>query len=125
MYDVGFASALLGAQPFKGSLLENMVVVELIKPHINKGKPNHLNFWRNSKGNEINIPVNDFEALVPTEIKSGTTINQHYFKGLKLWNNTTVFKGGARWFTLGADYRKRSPGFEVIPLNLLTEKIDN
>ncbi|WP_240964565.1 DUF4143 domain-containing protein [Flavivirga algicola] len=61
-YDVGLASALLGVQdanqlnlhPFKGNLFENMVIVELLKQRLNKGKVNNLYFWRNSKGNEIN-----------------------------------------------------------------------
>ncbi|WP_223550132.1 ATP-binding protein [Aestuariivivens sp. NBU2969] len=131
-YDVGLACALLGVQnanqlelhPFKGSLFENMVVVELLKQRLNKGKLNNLYFWRDNKGNEIDIIIDNFDELMPIEIKSGKTITQDYFKGLKYWNEMTGFKGGKVIYG-GEDYQKRSNGFEVIPLNLLTEKIDN
>ncbi|MBJ6368165.1 ATP-binding protein [Snuella sedimenti] len=131
-YDVGLASALLGVQnadqlelhPFRGSLFENMVVVELLKQCLNKGKLNNLYFWRDSKGNEIDIVIDNFDALIPIEVKSGKTITQDYFKGLRFWSTITGFKGGMVIYA-GADYQKRSNGFEVIPLNLLTEKIDN
>ncbi|GAA3565906.1 hypothetical protein [Snuella lapsa] len=56
--------------------------------------------------------------------QSGKTITQDYFKGLRFWSTITGFKGGKVIYA-GADYQKRSNGFEVIPLNLLTEKIDN
>ncbi|WP_242131035.1 ATP-binding protein [Aestuariivivens marinum] len=131
-YDVGLACALLGVQnanqlelhPFKGSLFENMVVVELLKQRLNKGQLKNLYFWRDNKGNEIDIVIDNFDELMPIEIKSGKTITQDYFKGLKYWNEMTGFKGGKVIYG-GEDYQKRSNGFEVIPLNLLTEKIDN
>lgn len=131
-YDVGLACALLGVQnanqldmhPFRGSLFENMVVVELLKQRLNQGKPTNLYFWRDSKGNEIDVVIDNFKTLVPIEIKSGTTITQDYFKGLKFWNTITEHKGGKVVYG-GKDYQKRSNGFEVIPLNLLSEKIDD
>lgn len=130
-YDVGLASALLGVQdegqlnmhPFKGSLFENMVVVELLKQRLNKGKPNNLYFWRNSRGNEIDVIIDNFDELIPIEIKSGKTITNDYFKGLKYWNTLTGFTGGKIVYG-GQDYQKRSHGIEVIPVTLLAEKID-
>ncbi|WP_142784462.1 ATP-binding protein [Changchengzhania lutea] len=129
-YDVGLASALLGVQnakqldlhPFKGNLFENMVVVELLKERFNKGKPNNLYFWRNSKGNEIDVVIDNFNKLIPIEIKSGKTITNDYFKGLKYWNHLTGYKGGKVVYG-GEDYQKRSNNFEVIPLDLIPKKI--
>ena len=131
-YDVGLASALLGAQdanqldlhPFKGNLFENMVVVELLKQRLNKGKANNLYFWRNSRGNEVDIVIDNFEELIPIEIKSGKTITNEYFKGLKYWNHLTGYKGGKIIYG-GEDYQKRSDNFEVIPLDLMDEKLGN
>jgi predicted AAA+ superfamily ATPase len=54
--------------PFKGVLFENMFVVELLKQRLNKGKLNNMCFWRNSKGNEIDIVIDDFDELIPIEI---------------------------------------------------------
>jgi len=127
-YDVGLASALLGVQkakqlefhPFKGNLFENMVVVELLKQRLNKGKLNNLYFWRNSKGNEIDIIIDNFDELIPIEIKSGKTITKDYFKGLDYWNNLTGFTGG-RVIYGGSQYQKRSHGVEVIPFASLAE----
>jgi len=129
-YDVGLASALLGVQnagqlelhPFKGSLFENMIVVELLKQRLNKGKINNLYFWRNSKGNEIDIVIDKFDELIPIEIKSGKTISNDYFKGLKYWNNLTGHKGGKVIYG-GEEYQKRSNNFEVIPIDLIDEKL--
>ncbi len=129
-YDVGLASALLGVQnadqldlhPFKGSLFENMVVVELLKQRLNKGKSNNLYFWRNNKGNEIDVLIDNFDELIPIEIKSGKTITNEYFKGLKYWNKLTGYIGGKVIYG-GEDYQKRSHNFEVIPFNLIDEKI--
>lgn len=131
-YDVGLASALMGIQnqeqlelhPFKGALFENLVVVELLKQRFNKGLSNNLYFWRNHAGNEIDILIEHFEDIHPVEIKSGKTITKDYFKGLTYWNNLTGYKGGKIIYG-GEDYQKRSNNFEVIPLNLLTEKINN
>lgn len=130
-YDVGLASALLGVQdedqlnihPFKGSLFENMVVVELLKQRLNKGKPNNLYFWRNSRGNEIDVIIDNFNQLVPIEIKSGKTITNDYFKGLNYWNNLTGFTGGKVIYG-GEEYQKRSHDFEVIPLTLMEKKLN-
>ena len=68
--------------------------------------------------------IDNFEELIPIEIKSGKTITNDYFKGLKYWNNLTGYKGG-RIIYGGEDYQKRSDGFEVIPLDLIDEKLGN
>lgn len=129
-YDTGLVCALLGVQnlnqlefhPFKGSLFENMVVVELLKKQLNQGKSSNLYFWRNKTGNEIDVLIDNFNELIPIEIKAGKTITNDYFKGLKYWNNLTGYKGGKVIYG-GEDYQKRSNNFEVIPLDLIDEKI--
>ena len=131
-YDTGLVCALLGIQnsrqlefhPFKGSLFENMVVVDLLKKQLNQGKPNNLYFWRNKTGNEIDVLIDNFDELIPIEIKSGKTITNDYFKGLKYWNNLTGYTGGKVIYG-GEDYQKRSNNIEVIPLDLIKEKINN
>ncbi|MEY2902076.1 MAG: hypothetical protein RLY89_1182, partial [Bacteroidota bacterium] len=93
-YDTGLASALLGVQnsqqldlhPFKGSLFENMVIVELLKSRFNQGKSNNLFFWRDNNGNEVDVIIENGINLFPIEIKSGQTIQDDYFKGIHYWN---------------------------------------
>ena len=127
-YDVGLASALLGVQeakqlefhPFKGNLFENMVIIELLKQRLNTGKSNNLYFWRNSKGNEVDVIIDNFDHLIPVEIKVGKTITQEYFKGLNYWNKLTNSSGGKVIYG-GEGYQKRSQDLEVIPFEALTD----
>lgn len=127
-YDVGLASALLGVQeakqlefhPFKGNLFENMVIIELLKQRLNTGKANNLYFWRNSKGNEVDVIIDNFDHLIPVEIKVGKTITQEYFKGLNYWNKLTNTSGGKVIYG-GEGYQKRSQDLEVIPFEALTD----
>ena len=94
----------------------------LLKQQLNMGKPNNLYFWRNNAGHEIDVLIDNFDALIPIEIKSGKTITNDYFKGLKYWNNLTGDIGGKVIYG-GEEYQKRSHNFEVIPFDLIDEKI--
>jgi len=90
-YDVGLASYLLGAEnelhinrhPLKGNLFENMVIIEALKYRYNRGKRSNLYFWRDAKGNEVDLLVESGSEVTPVEIKSGSTINNDFFKGLR------------------------------------------
>ena len=90
-YDVGLAAYLLGAEnelhinrhPLKGNLFENMVIIEALKYRYNRGKRSNLYFWRDAKGNEVDLLVESGSEVTPVEIKSGSTINNDFFKGLR------------------------------------------
>jgi hypothetical protein len=90
-YDVGLATYLLGAEselhvnrhPLRGNLFENLVVIEALKYHYNRGRRNRLYFWRDAKGNEVDLVIEVGPDVVPVEIKSGATISEDYFKGLR------------------------------------------
>ncbi len=131
-YDVGLASALLGIKnvgqldmhPLKGSLFENMVVMELLKMQYNQGKPGNLYFWRNSAGNEIDIIIDKGNELMPIEIKLGQTINKEYFKEVKYWNKLAKKNGGYVVYA-GEDHQKRSDRIEVIPYTGIHKHLKN
>jgi len=94
-YDVGLVCSLLGIKkishlennPFRGAIFETMVVSELIKQYTNKGIIPPLYYWRDKTGHEIDIIIDDYDSLVPVEIKSGQTITSNWFKNLKYWTN--------------------------------------
>lgn len=121
-YDTGLACALLGIQnegqlatyPLRGSLFENFVISELIKTRYNTGKPDNLYFWRDNKGNEIDLIIDEGNQLYPVEIKAGQTITPAYFKGIEFWNRLTGSKGGTVIYA-GENRQKRSSGAQVIP----------
>ena len=89
-YDVGLASYLLGIDdkvqmsrdPLRGSLFENMVIMEMIKFRYNSGLDHKLSFFRDSHHNEVDIVFRKGRKLIPVEIKSSQTFNSDFMKGL-------------------------------------------
>jgi predicted AAA+ superfamily ATPase len=92
-YDTGLAAYLLGINSAetlfthyaKGGLFENFIISDLIKQYYNLGKEPALYFWRDHQGNEIDLLIEHKDQLIPIEIKSGETITQEAFKGIKYW----------------------------------------
>jgi hypothetical protein len=110
-HDVGLASYLLGAEtvqhisrhPLRGNLFENLVVGEALKYRYNRGKRSNLFFWRDAKGNEVDLIVENGPDVLPVEVKAGATINPDYFRGLTAFcqrmkeppQNAALVYGGA------------------------------
>ena len=67
----------------RGNLFENMVVLEIVKEFLNQGKDPELYFYRDSNMNEIDLIIKNASELVPIEIKSSMTFNDHFLKNLK------------------------------------------
>ncbi len=89
-FDVGLAAFLLGIEnetqisrdPLRGNLFENLAIAEILKYRFNLGKKSNLYFYRDSKGNEVDLLIVNGHDLFPIEIKAGMTITKDYFKGL-------------------------------------------
>ncbi|NQU64351.1 MAG: ATP-binding protein [SAR324 cluster bacterium] len=89
-YDTGLATHLMGigqqdqlsTHPLRGNLFENLVIMEILKYRYNDGKSNNLNFYRDHKGNEVDIIYNIAQHTLPLEVKSGQTVTKDYFRGL-------------------------------------------
>lgn len=121
-YDTGLVCNLLGIQnkeqlglhPFKGNLFENLIISELIKSRYNKGEADNLYFWRDNKGNEVDVIIDNGQKLFPVEIKSGQTITSAYFRGINFWNQMTGNKEGVVIYA-GEKTQKRSSGITVSP----------
>ncbi len=96
-YDTGLAAYLLGIEnenqvithPLFGNLFENMVIGEFLKYRFNNGKSSNLTFFRDSKGNEVDIVYSVAQHKIPVEIKAGKTIREDFFKGLQYFE--TIF----------------------------------
>jgi len=59
-----------------------MVIIEALKYRFNQGKRSNLYFYRDSKGNEVDLLLASGSEIFPVEIKSGMTVTRNYFKGL-------------------------------------------
>lgn len=92
-YDVGLASYLLGiknldhveSHPLKGSLFENLVIMEKIKKSYNCLDNASFYFFRDNIGNEVDLLEEDAEKMISYEIKMTKTLNESVFKGLNYY----------------------------------------
>ncbi len=81
-YDVGLATHLLGIEtpeqvsrdPLRGALFENLIVLECLKHRYHRGQRSNLTFFRDVKGNEIDLVIEEGREVFPIEIKSGATV---------------------------------------------------
>lgn len=89
--DTGLAAWLLGIEttkqmerdPLRGNLVENLVILELMKDRWNRGLEPRLYFWQDSQKNEIDALFQQGNDLIPIEIKSAKTFNPAFLKGIK------------------------------------------
>ena len=63
----------LGRDPLLGHIFENMVVVEALKARFNAGKRSNLYFFRDTRGFEVDLILDEQRRPRPVEIKSGMT----------------------------------------------------
>ena len=99
--DTGLACYLLGIDDagqlafhkMRGHLFENLIVTELLKRRLNKGKESNLYFYRDSNQNEIDIVASDGSAIDTWEVKSAMTYNPNFEKALRKaddWTNARI-----------------------------------
>lgn len=116
--DVGLLSYLLGIEnlkqlardPLRGNLVENLVVMELLKTRANQGLEPQLYFYRDSQQKEVDVLFKRGHELVPIEIKASKTFNSEFLKTI------TYFQGIAK--------NQAEQGF-VIYCGELEQKIQN
>lgn len=90
-YDTSLAAYLLGIErpsqcsrdPLRGSLFENLVVIEVLKSFWNGGKNAPLYYFRDNAGNEIDLLIERARKVTGVEIKAGETLHPEWFRGLK------------------------------------------
>ena len=130
-HDVGLAAHLLGIEqakqvathPLRGSLFENMVVVEALKHRFNRGRSSNLSFFRDSRGLECDLLCRSGDSFAAVEIKSGATINPDFFSALgrvaELVPNVAL-----RAVVHGGTQRQSRSAGEAIPLADLSALLD-
>ncbi|MFN3639744.1 MAG: ATP-binding protein [Flavobacterium sp.] len=107
-YDIGLLCHLLGIRNendlenhyAKGSVFENLIILEFIKNTKNTTSYSKHYFWRDASQNEVDLIVENGTNTNAFEIKSGKTINKSFFKGLDYFKkinpetNLNVIYGG-------------------------------
>jgi predicted AAA+ superfamily ATPase len=116
-YDTGLVCSLLGIQNknqlathyLKGGLFESFILSEIIKYRLNKGAEPDCYYWRDKIGNEVDCIITINDSLVVVEIKSGKTITDDFFDGLKYWNSLAGNKNKRAYLIYnGAENQKRT-----------------
>lgn len=132
-YDVGLASFLLGIEnkkqisrdPLRGNLFENMVIAEALKYRYHHGKRSNLYFYRDSKGNEVDLLFVSGSDVFPVEIKAGMTITRDYFNGLKYFAQLfpdNIPRGSG--IVYGGEEAQQRTDVSIMPIKSLTDLFD-
>ncbi|MFH0729457.1 MAG: ATP-binding protein [Pseudomonadota bacterium] len=122
-YDTGLAGWLMGIREpaqlafhsQRGALFENLVVAETLKSRFNRGLPADLYFWRDSRGLEVDLLLENGEELWPIEIKSGQTIASDFFSSLKKWTILSGREGKPAWLVYGGDREMQHDHVTIVP----------
>lgn len=85
--DTGLAAWLLGARapdelflhPTRGALFESWVVGEILKARLHRGFSPRIFHWRETRGVEVDLVVDDGPVLWLIEVKSGATVASDWF----------------------------------------------
>ncbi len=95
-YDTGLLSHLLGLSTaeqvyqfyLRGSLFENMAIVELLKNRWNSGRHSQFYFWQDSNKMEVDLVEVDGIETNLYEMKYSHTPTSDFFKGIKSFRKT-------------------------------------
>jgi predicted AAA+ superfamily ATPase len=124
--DSGLAARLLGIQspeqckthPLWGSLVETWVLSQIRREYTNEGEQAPIWFWRDHRGTEVDVIIEQDNKAYPIEIKAGETMASDWLRPIELWNTwakdaageATIIYGGAHKMT-------RSGGVRILPWN--------
>jgi predicted AAA+ superfamily ATPase len=119
-YDTGLACSLLGIRQenelanshFRGNLFENFVLLELKKKKFNTGSSTQLYFWRDNKGLEIDILLDNGRELNAIEIKAAQTYQENFFKPIHQWNSFSKCDTGSLLYDGSLEFKSKE-GYEV------------
>ena len=130
--DTGLAAYLMGIQdaeqlqvhPQRGALFETWVLAELLKGRLHRGLNSNLFFWRDQSGLEVDIIIDNGLTLIPVEVKSGTTVNRDFFRGLERWTALAGEISESPHLVYGGDQRQKRKQGEVLPWDRITDLVE-
>ena len=110
-FDSGLLCALLDIQSpeqldshyLRGNIFESFIVAEHIKSRFHAGRRPNAFFWRNSTGHEVDLILEADAQLFAVEIKSGETLNEDFFKGLRYFKRLSSAPDEHFYLVYGGD----------------------
>lgn len=120
-HDVGLAAYLLGIEsethidrhPLRGNLFENMIVADALKYRYHRGMRSNLHFWRDARGNEVDLVIDNGPDVQLVEIKAGATISSDWFKPLDMLAASLPDTNVKRALVYGGAERQRRTSISV------------
>jgi predicted AAA+ superfamily ATPase len=90
-YEPGLAAALLQVEtagqaardPLLGGMFENMIVVEVLKAILNRGRHDTMTFYRDSTGQEVDIILERQRVPHAIEVKAAQTFSPDFLRSLR------------------------------------------
>jgi hypothetical protein len=121
-YDTGLACHLLGIRSpgelerhwARGALFENMIIADIIKDYQNRAERPPIYFWRDSRGLEVDLLIEESGAIKAIEIKSGTTITSEFFSSLQKFT-ALAGRGVSAYVVYGGSSRITNKQTTVLP----------
>ncbi|HDH10625.1 MAG TPA: DUF4143 domain-containing protein, partial [Nitrospirae bacterium] len=128
--DTGFAAWLLGIRDpeqlsfhaQRGALFETLVATEFLKARFNQGMQSNLYFWRDSKGLEIDLVLEEGDLLKPVEIKSGQTYVPEFLTSLEKWRELSGRPDLPAMLVYGGEKEMTTRKIKVLPWKKLSAK---
>ncbi len=133
MLDTGLACYLLGIRspdqlemhPLRGPLFETWVTTELLKRRLNAGLPPDLHHFRDRKGQEVDLILEDAGTLLAIEAKSGATVHAEMLRPIERFLDLASSQTAAKrqgWLVYGGDEPRTQSGLDVVPWRELATK---
>lgn len=127
--DTGLACYLLDIEShrqlerdkMRGSLFENLVVMEMVKHRYNQGKDGGVYFYRDSNQNEVDILLKQEGEITALEVKSSMTYHPTFEKTLRqlpAWIKTPVTK---RAVVYAGEYENSVADIKLLNFNNLNK----
>jgi predicted AAA+ superfamily ATPase len=131
--DVGLAAYLLGIEnlgqlsrdPLRGFLVENLVVLELMKARLNKGLEPQLYYYRDNHQNEVDVIFKQAQHLIPIEIKASQTFNPAFLKNLHFYQKLVGTRAPRGFLIYTGEHQQRVGELEVLSFKNAGRIVEN
>jgi len=122
-YDTGLVCSLLGIKKqedldlhwAKAALFENLIIGDLMKNYYNRAETPPLYFWQDNTGNEVDCLIDESHLIKSIEIKSSSTINADFFKGLNYYKKSN--ENSRPYLIYGGDKSMQRKEAEIVAWN--------
>jgi predicted AAA+ superfamily ATPase len=129
--DTGLVCGLLGIRSaaeleyhfLRGSIFETFVVSELLKHNFSTGERFDIYFWRDNHKKEVDLVIDSGSSQIAVEIKSGETIHESSFDGLRYWMSLAEKKPEEMFLVYGGKESGIRNGMNVVGWNAILGEV--